>query len=62
MMIQLFASATIVGSPARTISPPRAGVAVEVGGALDVLGDDEVGERDSVAQRRKACHGRVPPS
>jgi hypothetical protein len=23
MMIQLFASATIVGSPARTISPPR---------------------------------------
>jgi hypothetical protein len=28
-------------------------VAVEVGGAFDVLGDDEVRERDSVVQRRK---------
>jgi len=36
-------------------------VAVEAAGAFDVLGDDEVRERDSVAQRRKACNGRVPP-
>src|SRR6266566_8504491 len=36
-------------------------VAVKAAGAFDALGDDEVRERDSVAQRWKACHGRVPP-
>ncbi len=45
-----------------TLTPQDARTAHDsVGRAFDVLGDDEVGERDSVAQRRKACHGRVPP-
>jgi len=36
-------------------------IAVEAAGALDILRDDEVRERNSVGQRRKACHGRFPP-
>jgi hypothetical protein len=36
-------------------------IAVEAAGAFDILGDDEVRKRDSVGQRRKACHGRRPP-
>jgi hypothetical protein len=60
MMIQLFASATIAGSPARTISVAE-DIAVEAAGAFDILRDDEVRERNSVGQRRKACHGLVPP-
>ena len=61
MMIQLFASATYVSPPGpEKTSGAAEYVGVEAHRALDVLGDDEVGQQNSCCRRCDFGH-RTPP-
>src|SRR5437879_13765785 len=59
MVTQPFARATIESSPSRTRLAAKH-LSVEASGALNVSGDDEVGECDPLRGRWKLCHLLAP--